>query len=62
MREIQAVSASFKGKIKEYSELNIYGNVNEIVVPMTERELPEDFREFIENDPSFIPEIYSQKF
>ena len=42
--------------------MNIYGNFNEVVVPMTEGELPEDLREFIEKDPSFIPEIYSPKF
>jgi hypothetical protein len=60
MRQIQAPSMSFKGKIKEYSQMDLYGNVNEIVVPMTERELPENLREFIERDPSFTPEIYSQ--
>jgi hypothetical protein len=42
--------------------MNIYGNVNEVVVPMTEGELPEDLRDFFDKDPSFIPEIYSQKF
>jgi hypothetical protein len=62
MRELQAVSPSFKKKIKEYSDINIYGNVNEIVVPMTEGELPENLRDFIEKDPSFIPEIYSKRF
>jgi len=42
--------------------MNIYGNVNEVVVPMTEGDLPEDLRDFFDKDPSFIPEIYSQKF
>ena len=60
MRQIHAASISFKGKIKEYSQMDIYGNVNEIVVPMTESELPEDLREFIERDPNFTPEIYTQ--
>lgn len=61
MRELQALSPSFKGKIKEYSDIKIFDNVNEIKIPMTEVELPEDLREFIEKDQSFIPEIHSQK-
>ena len=40
--------------------MNLIDDKNEIVVPMTEGELSEDFREFIERDPSFTPEIYSQ--
>jgi hypothetical protein len=60
MRSIQAPSTNFKGKIKEYSQMNLIDDKNEIVVPMTEGELSEDFREFIERDPSFTPEIYSQ--
>ena len=62
MRSIQAPSTNFKGKIKEYSQMNLKDDVNEIVVPMTEGELSQDFREFIERDPSFTPDIYSQNF
>lgn len=40
--------------------MNLYDNKSEIVVPMTEGELSEDFREFIERDPSFKPDIYSR--
>ena len=60
MRSIQAPSTNFKGKIKEYSQMNLMDDVNEIVVPMTEGELSEDFRDLIERDPSFTPEIYSK--
>lgn len=42
--------------------MDVYGNVNEIVVPMNEGELSEELKEFIESEPGFIPEIYSQKF
>lgn len=42
--------------------MDVYGNVNEIVVPMNEGELSEELKEFIEREPGFIPEIYSQKF
>jgi hypothetical protein len=62
MRELHAVSPSLRAKIKEYSDTNTYGNVNEIVIPITEGELPEHLREFIEKDPTFIPEINSKKF
>ena len=40
--------------------MDLRRNKNEIVIPMTEGELSEDFKEFIERDPSFTPEIYSQ--
>ena len=39
--------------------MDVYGNVNEIVVPMNEGELSEELKEFIEREPGFIPEIYS---
>jgi hypothetical protein len=45
---------------KEFIQHELRSNMQEIVIPLEAGKIPDFLKEFIERDPDFEPEIYSQ--